>query len=175
MFNPIRSAPAIPHQNVCAIVQPVTSIEFRMGIVRLPLVITTAVFGARGGLPQGAEGKLWLQNAGFVWVPFIMASTFAAWFGMNDIASAKASFAGRWAAKEAVIKAISSSDAGEQTRNLWSGGGAPLRPIFSTRAAQYLNSGIFPMGSSCGLVRKFAGASAKQKGMNTMPSATSRS
>ncbi len=27
------------------------------------------------------------------WVPFIVASAFAAWFGMNDIASAKASFA----------------------------------------------------------------------------------
>jgi NNP family nitrate/nitrite transporter-like MFS transporter len=27
-----------------------------------------------------------------VWVPFIVASAFAAWFGMNDIASAKASF-----------------------------------------------------------------------------------
>ena len=36
---------------------------------------------------------LWLQNAGFIWVPFIAASAFAAWFGMNDIASAKASFA----------------------------------------------------------------------------------
>ena len=39
------------------------------------------------------QAPLWLQNAGFVWVPFIVASAFAAWFGMNDIASAKASFA----------------------------------------------------------------------------------
>ena len=30
----------------------------------------------------------------------------------------------------------------------------------SIRAAQNLNSGILPVGSSCGLVRKFAGASA---------------
>ncbi len=58
----------------------------------VPLVITTAIFGASGGLPQGAEGKLWLQNAGFIWVPFILASTFAAWFGMNDIAEMRASF-----------------------------------------------------------------------------------
>ncbi len=36
--------------------------------------------------------KTWLQNAGFVWVPFIIISALAAWFGMNDIASAKASF-----------------------------------------------------------------------------------
>ena len=64
----------------------------------VPLVITAGVFGAFGGEPQvwtkGAETKqLWLQNAGFIWVPFIVASTLAAWFGMNDIASAKASFA----------------------------------------------------------------------------------
>src|SRR5690606_26271287 len=45
----------------------------------------------------------------------------------------------------------------------------------STRAAQNLNSGILPNGSSCGFVSRFAAASVKQKGMNTMPSATSRS
>jgi NNP family nitrate/nitrite transporter-like MFS transporter len=37
-------------------------------------------------------GELWMQNAGFIWVPFILASTIAAWLGMNDIADAKASF-----------------------------------------------------------------------------------
>jgi NNP family nitrate/nitrite transporter-like MFS transporter len=56
------------------------------------------VFGWLGGEPQaaaeaGQTTKLWLQNAGFVWVPFIAASAFAAWFGMNDIAAMKASFA----------------------------------------------------------------------------------
>lgn len=64
----------------------------------VPLVITAGVFGALGGSSQTAvEGgrttQLWLQNAGFIWVPFIAASAFAAWFGMNDIASMKASFA----------------------------------------------------------------------------------
>src|SRR5512140_3606061 len=61
----------------------------------IPLVITAGVFGWLGGDPQvaaGATTKLWLQNAGFVWVPFIAASAFAAWFGMNDIASMRASF-----------------------------------------------------------------------------------
>jgi NNP family nitrate/nitrite transporter-like MFS transporter len=63
----------------------------------VPLVITAGVFGALGGAPQtwvkGAATKsLWLQNAGFIWVPFILASTAAAWFGMNDIAAARASF-----------------------------------------------------------------------------------
>jgi NNP family nitrate/nitrite transporter-like MFS transporter len=64
----------------------------------IPLAITTGVFGWLGGDPQTAvEGgkttQIWLQNAGYVWVPFIAASAFAAWFGMNDIASMKASFA----------------------------------------------------------------------------------
>ena len=61
----------------------------------VPLVITAGVFGALGGNPQvlADSGKqIWLQNAGFVWVPFILASSIAAWFGMNDLASAKASF-----------------------------------------------------------------------------------
>ena len=48
-----------------------------------------------GGAPQELTdgGQLWMQNAGFVWVPFIIAATIAAWLGMNDIADAKASFA----------------------------------------------------------------------------------
>jgi MFS transporter, NNP family, nitrate/nitrite transporter len=63
----------------------------------VPLVITIGVFGAAGGAPQdwikaGVAKQLWLQNAGFIWVPFIAMSTVAAWFGMNDLASAKASF-----------------------------------------------------------------------------------
>ncbi|MFP5396376.1 MAG: nitrate/nitrite transporter [Alphaproteobacteria bacterium] len=61
----------------------------------VPLVITAGVFGALGGTAQVAKdgSELWLQNAGFIWVPFIIASTLLAWFGMNDIADAKASFA----------------------------------------------------------------------------------
>ena len=63
----------------------------------VPLVITTGMFSALCGDPQvcvvkGVTSSIWLQNAGFVWVPLILASTIAAWFGMNDIASAKASF-----------------------------------------------------------------------------------
>ena len=64
----------------------------------VPLAITAGVFGWLGGDPQtgtvnGVTTTLWLQNAGFVFVPFIAASAFAAWFGMDDIASMKASFA----------------------------------------------------------------------------------
>ncbi len=60
----------------------------------VPLVITAGVFGAMGGQPQVLSdgGRLWVQNAGFVWVPFILAATIAAWLGMNDLADARASF-----------------------------------------------------------------------------------
>ncbi|HEX5772751.1 MAG TPA: nitrate/nitrite transporter, partial [Geomobilimonas sp.] len=63
----------------------------------VPLIITTGVFSALCGDPQmcvikGELRPIWLQNAGFIWVPFIALSSLAAWFGMNDIASAKASF-----------------------------------------------------------------------------------
>ncbi|MEM7428033.1 MAG: MFS transporter [Pseudomonadota bacterium] len=60
----------------------------------VPIVVTAGVFGAIGGDAQVTKdgSELWLQNAGFVWVPFLIVSTLAAWFGMNDIASAKASF-----------------------------------------------------------------------------------
>lgn len=63
----------------------------------VPLVITTGMFSVLSGAPQlsvinGETTSIWMQNAGFVWVPLIIVSTLAAWFGMNDIASAKASF-----------------------------------------------------------------------------------
>lgn len=64
----------------------------------VPVVISVAVFGAAGGAPQeitvnGAQQNLWLQNAGFIWVIPIAIAAIAAWFGMNDIADARASFA----------------------------------------------------------------------------------
>ena len=64
----------------------------------VPLVVGLGMFAPIVGAPQvavdnGVESHIWLQNAGFVWAPFILAAAFAAWFGMNDIASARASFA----------------------------------------------------------------------------------
>ena len=60
----------------------------------VPLAITGGVFGALGGEPQAMSdgGRLWVQNAGFIWVPFLILATVLAWFGMNDLATAKASF-----------------------------------------------------------------------------------
>lgn len=63
-----------------------------------PLVIAGSAFGSVGGdslaVTAGAHAGelLWLQNAALIWVPLIAISAVAAWFGMNDIASAKSSF-----------------------------------------------------------------------------------
>ena len=61
----------------------------------VPIVITIGVFGAIGGEAQQLSngGELFIQNAGFIWVPFLAVSAIAAWFGMNDIADAQSSFA----------------------------------------------------------------------------------
>ncbi len=60
----------------------------------VPLVIAGAVLGAPAGGPQTLRGggQVWLQNAALVWVPLILLATLLAWFGMHDVASAKASF-----------------------------------------------------------------------------------
>ncbi|AMO24779.1 NarK family nitrate/nitrite MFS transporter [Ramlibacter solisilvae] len=63
-----------------------------------PLVITAGIFGVLGGDAQTVVKskqavQVWTQNAAFIWVPWIVLASLAAWFGMNDIADAKASFA----------------------------------------------------------------------------------
>lgn len=63
----------------------------------VPFVIGTSLFGAIAGAPQvwdngGKETLLWLQNSSYIWFIPITLASIAAWFGMNDIASAKASF-----------------------------------------------------------------------------------
>ena len=63
----------------------------------VPLVITAGIFGALGGEPQQAKAgattsQFWLQNAALVWIPVILIVLVAAWFGMNNLAVAKASF-----------------------------------------------------------------------------------
>ena len=61
----------------------------------VPIVVTMSLFGALGGQSQVASDgtQYWMQNAGFVWVPLIILGALAAWFGMNDLLSAKSSFA----------------------------------------------------------------------------------
>lgn len=60
----------------------------------VPAVIGFSLFGALGGGPQHQGASVvWLQNAAFVWVPLIAASAVAAWFGMDDLVTARAGFA----------------------------------------------------------------------------------
>ncbi|MGB3393621.1 MAG: NarK family nitrate/nitrite MFS transporter [Stenotrophomonas sp.] len=61
----------------------------------VPLVIGLSLFGALAGAPQPlaeGDGQLFLQNAGFLWVPAIAITAVAAWFGMNDLTTARSSF-----------------------------------------------------------------------------------
>ena len=64
-----------------------------------PIVIAVGILGPLAGAPQvivnrfGDSVHVWTQNAAFIWVPWIVVASLAAWFGMNDIADAKASFA----------------------------------------------------------------------------------
>lgn len=63
-----------------------------------PLMITVGILGIFGGDPEivkdsaGQQTQVWIQNAAFIWVPWIALAAIAAWIGMNDIADAKASF-----------------------------------------------------------------------------------
>ncbi|CAO1663733.1 antiporter [Halomonas sp. MES3-P3E] len=64
----------------------------------IPLVMTVGIFGAMAGSPmelQSASGTLigrieagtdtWIQNAGFIWLVFLIPLAFAGWFGMNNL------------------------------------------------------------------------------------------
>jgi len=69
----------------------------------VPLIIYGGALAVLGGGPQpyaedGTVTEVWLQNAGFIWVPFILLATFAAAWGQNNIRGARATFA-----EEAVI------------------------------------------------------------------------
>src|SRR5680860_1321148 len=63
-----------------------------------PIIITVGILGIFGGDPQvvtsstGQQTQAWIQNAAFIWVPWIAIAAVVAWIGMNDIADAEASF-----------------------------------------------------------------------------------
>ncbi|MFI8318196.1 NarK family nitrate/nitrite MFS transporter [uncultured Kosakonia sp.] len=58
-----------------------------------PLAVSFSIFAAfgGGGVTQPDGTMLYLQNAAWIWVPFLAVFTFAAWFGMNELATSKAS------------------------------------------------------------------------------------
>ena len=53
----------------------------------VPLLVTAGIFGALFGGPQSGEG-LYLQNAGLVFVPLILAAAVCAWLFMDNLAVA---------------------------------------------------------------------------------------
>ena len=73
-----------------------------LGVGLAQLIAPLAMYGGAlvvmGGSAQtrevaGAVVSVWVQNAGFIWVPLIVLSVIAAWFGMDNIASVRAGFA----------------------------------------------------------------------------------
>jgi NNP family nitrate/nitrite transporter-like MFS transporter len=97
-------APSMAHVGAC---YPASQRAFALGLnagmgnlgvslaqFAAPLAVTAGIFGMAGGGPQDG-GTLWLQNAGYLWVPFIVLAAVAAWLGMDDIAGGRDSPAGR--------------------------------------------------------------------------------
>ena len=71
-----------------------------VGIAQLvaPLATYAGALLVMGGSPQtrefaGVAVPVWVQNAGFIWVPPIVLAVIAAWFGMDNIAAVRAGFA----------------------------------------------------------------------------------
>jgi len=73
-----------------------------LGVGLAQLIAPLAMYGGAllilGGKAQtrevaGVATQIWVQNAGFIWVPLIALSAIAAWFGMDNIATVRAGFA----------------------------------------------------------------------------------
>ncbi|HET6959147.1 MAG TPA: MFS transporter [Vicinamibacterales bacterium] len=73
-----------------------------LGVGLAQLVAPLAMYGgallilggsAQTRVDQGATMSIWVQNAGFIWVPLIVLAVVAAWFGMDNISSVRAGFA----------------------------------------------------------------------------------
>ena len=58
-----------------------------------PVAISFSLFAFLGatGVEQADGSMLYLQNAAWIWVPFLIVFTLAAWFGMNELSTSKAS------------------------------------------------------------------------------------
>lgn len=66
--------------------------------ILIPLAMTVGIFGALGGAPMALESssgtligrieagtETWIQNAGFIWLLFLIPLAFLGWFGMNNL------------------------------------------------------------------------------------------
>jgi len=71
-----------------------------LGVGVMQAVVPVSIYGGAlafmGGHPQSysdpAISQIWLQNAAYLWVPFILLATLAAWFGMHNIRGVQATF-----------------------------------------------------------------------------------
>jgi MFS transporter, NNP family, nitrate/nitrite transporter len=71
-----------------------------LGVGVMQAVVPLTIYGGAlllwGGTPQnytdgGAVTKVWMQNAAYIWVPFILIATVASAWGQNNIRNAQAS------------------------------------------------------------------------------------
>jgi NNP family nitrate/nitrite transporter-like MFS transporter len=68
----------------------------------VPLVIFGGALAFKGGMPQtyekaGVISEAWLQNAGLIWIPFILLATLAAAFGQNNLRGVQETYGQRTA------------------------------------------------------------------------------
>jgi NNP family nitrate/nitrite transporter-like MFS transporter len=72
-----------------------------LGVGVMQAVVPLAIYGGAlafwGGTPQSYSGggtvtQVWMQNAAYIWVPFILIATLASAWGQNNIRDAQASF-----------------------------------------------------------------------------------
>ncbi len=65
----------------------------------IPFAITVSLFGPLAGAPEtlikngAAAGQLWLQNAGFFWIPLILLAVICAWLFMDNLSVSRARLA----------------------------------------------------------------------------------
>jgi NNP family nitrate/nitrite transporter-like MFS transporter len=64
----------------------------------VPIVIFSGALAFKGGFPQayevgGVTSQVWLQNAGLIWVPFILLATLGVAFGQNNLRGVQESYA----------------------------------------------------------------------------------
>lgn len=64
-----------------------------LGVSVMQLVAPVIIFVPflSHGVPHGEGSAIWLANAAWVWVPLLVITAIAAWFGMNDIAGMRSS------------------------------------------------------------------------------------
>jgi len=71
-----------------------------LGVGVMQALVPVSIYGGALALMGGgaqsyadpAVREVWLQNAGYIWVPFILLATLAAWFGMDNLRGVEASF-----------------------------------------------------------------------------------